>query len=141
MRALRILAVLLIAIVALPLCAQQLPDSPTPQPDRPPFPAPNPSVPSRPVPGTNDQGQSQPAPSQQDARENPAQPPEESKAPAPSTHIKTVPQGGATKTPTNGGEELTVYKKDVNFVLVPVTVKDTDGRLVAGLTANNFILY
>jgi VWFA-related protein len=141
MRALRILAVLLIAIVALPLCAQQLPDSPTPQPDRPPFPAPNPSVPSRPVPGTNDQGQSQPAPSQQDPQENPTQPPEESKAPAPSTHIKTVPQGGATKTPTNGGEELTVYKKDVNFVLVPVTVKDTDGRLVAGLTANNFTLY
>jgi VWFA-related protein len=141
MRALRILAVLLIAIFALPLCAQQLPDSPTPQPDRPPFPAPNPSVPSRPVPGTNDQGQSQPAPSQQDAQENPAQPPEETKAPSPATHIKTVPQGGATKTPTNGGEELTVYKKDVNFVMVPVTVKDTNGRLVAGLTANNFTLY
>jgi VWFA-related protein len=141
MRALRILAVLLIAIVALPLCAQQLPDSPTPQPDRPPFPAPNPTVPSRPVPGTNDQGQSQPAPSQQDAAENPAQPPQETSAPSPATHIKTVPQGGATKAPTSGGEELTVYKKDVNFVMVPVTVKDTNGRLVAGLTANNFTLY
>jgi VWFA-related protein len=144
MRALRLSAALLVLMVGLPLCAQQLPDSPTPQPDRPAFPAPNPTVPSRPVPGSQEQGQSQPAPSQQDAKENPAKSPDEAQAPAPNpeTHIKTVPPGGATKAPSSGGDELAfVLRREVNFVLVPVTVKDTSGHLVAGLTANNFSLY
>ena len=143
MRALRFLAVLLVFIAGVPLCAQQLPDSPTPQADRPAFPAPNPTVPSRPVPGTEQQGQSQPAPSEQNPQEDPTKPAADTQpAPEPSRNIRTVPQGGATKAPPSGGEELAgTISKNVNFVMVPVTVKDDSGRLVAGLTANNFSLY
>jgi VWFA-related protein len=139
MRAIRIVAALLVLMLSASLYAQQLPDSPTPQADRPAFPAPNPSVPSRPV--TDQPGESQPLPSQQDAAENPAKGPE-TPAPSPKTNIKTVPQGGATKAPPSGGEELAgTISKSVNFVMVPVTVKDTSGHLVAGLTAANFSLY
>jgi VWFA-related protein len=144
MRAVRILLAILVLIVAVPLCAQQLPDSPTPQADRPAFPAPNPAVPSRPVPATGEKPQAEPAPSQQDPQQDPVKGPETAQppAPAPNPNIKTVPQGGATKVAPNGGEELAgTISKSVNFVLVPVTVKDDSGRLVAGLTANNFALY
>lgn len=144
MRAVRILLAILVLIVAVPLFAQQLPDSPTPQADRPAFPAPNPTVPSRPIPPTGEKPQAEPAPSQQDPQQDPVKGPEGAAqtTPQPSPNIKTVPQGAATKAAPNGTEELTAtIRKEVNFVLVPVTIKDDGGHLVAGLTANNFSIY
>ena len=54
--------------------------------------------------------------------------------------IKTVPGGGAT--PDAGNTQSDLYKivTNVNFVLVPVTVKDNDGHLVPGLQAKDITL-
>ena len=60
-------------------------------------------------------------------------------APAPPPNITTVPQGGATREEnTNSRDELFRVVKNVNFVQVPVSVKDTSGHLVAGLLPKDF---
>jgi VWFA-related protein len=59
--------------------------------------------------------------------------------PAPPANITTVPQGGATKEEnTNSRDELFRVVKNVNFVQVPVSVKDNQGHLVAGLLPKDF---
>src|SRR5437588_11956804 len=58
--------------------------------------------------------------------------------------IKTVPEGGATPdtagSPDNSGSRADLYRipVNVNLVLVPVTVKDSDGHLVDGLLPRDF---
>jgi VWFA-related protein len=54
--------------------------------------------------------------------------------------VKTVPPGSVPPAPpsTPAQEELYKVSVNVNFVLVPVTVKDNDGRLVPGLQAKDF---
>jgi VWFA-related protein len=60
--------------------------------------------------------------------------------PPPMPPVTTVPPGSvppaAPSTPAQ--EELYRVSVNVNFVLVPVTVKDNDGRLVAGLQSKDF---
>jgi VWFA-related protein len=53
----------------------------------------------------------------------------------------TVPPGGGAGPP--GAERDQLYKivSNVNFVVVPVTVKDPSGRLVQGLLQKNFSVY
>ena len=60
--------------------------------------------------------------------------------PPPMPPVKTVPQGSVPPAPptTPAQEELYKVSVNVNFVLVPVTVKDNDGRLVAGLQSKDF---
>jgi VWFA-related protein len=59
--------------------------------------------------------------------------------PAPPANITTVPEGGATKDGnTNSRNELYKIVTNVNFVQVPVTVKDDQGHLVAGLLPKDF---
>ena len=52
--------------------------------------------------------------------------------------VTTVPPGSVPAAPSNDRSELTKISVNVNFVLVPVTVKDGEGRLVGGLQAKDF---
>jgi VWFA-related protein len=69
--------------------------------------------------------------------EAPAENPEQKSAPPPMPPVTTVPEGSVPKD-TETGEELYKIIRPVNFVLVPVTVKDADGRMVNGLQPKDF---
>src|SRR3954469_4204590 len=62
--------------------------------------------------------------------------------PPPPSTIKTVPAGSVPNDTTDAGRD-DLYKiiVRVNQVTVPVTVKDTNGRLVEGLLKNDFSVY
>src|SRR3954470_12419420 len=63
-------------------------------------------------------------------------------APPPPNTIKTVPAGSVPDEPaTTNRDDLYRIIVRVNQVTVPVTVKDTNGRLVEGLTKNDFSVY
>jgi VWFA-related protein len=55
----------------------------------------------------------------------------------PPINIRTVPEGGATKEAA-AQDELFKITKNVNQVMVPVTVKDESGHLVSGLVSQDF---
>jgi VWFA-related protein len=133
-----IFLVLVVLILGSAVWAQQqsLPDAPKPQsvPD-----APSATRPTPPPP-TNPPTQQQTA---QPAQQNPAPPADDQQqAPPPKKpEIKTVPQGGETPAPPNAQDELYKFTKNVNFVSVPVTIKNQDGRPVFGLTKPDFSIY
>ncbi|HWR13291.1 MAG TPA: VWA domain-containing protein [Terriglobales bacterium] len=104
---------------------QTIPDAPSAS-----RPFPKPSVPST----------SAPAPPDTPAEQPPSEPQEQSAEPAPPANITTVPAGGATREHASGREELFTLIKTVNFVQVPVTVKDDRGQLVAGLLPQDFMI-
>jgi len=58
--------------------------------------------------------------------------------PPPMPPIKTVPAGSVPKDKDTGEDVGYTFKKVVNLVLVPVTVKDADGRMVNGLLPKDF---
>ncbi len=65
----------------------------------------------------------------------------DSNPPAPgSREIKTVPAGSVAPG-SNAQDQLFNLSVQVNFVTVPVTVKDSDGKLVDGLLQNDFSVY
>lgn len=100
---------------------QQLPDAPSAQ--KPSLPsAPNPQLPPEPAPSKSA------PPVQTQVQQNPGPP----------TPVTTVPQGGATSGQGGDRDQLFTLTKNVNFVLVPVTVKDSAGHLVEGLTSKDF---
>lgn len=125
------------------LCSQEkLPDAPIPQNN-----APVPKV-NVPTPDTSNSGgesssaaNPQPAPNTRPAdqgdtgQQNPQQPPPGSR------EIKTVPPGQAVTGPGSGVDELYKLIVRVNFVSVPVTVKDHDGHLIEGLLQKDFSIY
>jgi VWFA-related protein len=57
--------------------------------------------------------------------------------PPPMPPVKTVPAGSVPKD-AETGQDLYKITTSVNLVLVPVTVKDSDGRLVGGLLPKDF---
>jgi VWFA-related protein len=110
---------------SLAVAAQEVPDAPTPKTTPPPnqFPA-----------GT--------APAPKNPHPEPNAAPEEQQTPPPSHPVETVQptqrQPGELATSRNDLPRIVV---NVSFVQVPVTVKDSSGRLVPGLTSNDFTIY
>jgi VWFA-related protein len=60
-------------------------------------------------------------------------------APPPMPPVKTVPAGSVPRD-TGTGQDLYTITRAVNVVMVPVTVKDSQGRMVGGLLAKDFSL-
>jgi VWFA-related protein len=65
-------------------------------------------------------------------------PPGRPPAEAPAPDIREVPPGSAPDVGGSGRDELFRLVKNVNFVFVPVTVKDDNGHLVEGLLRRDF---
>jgi len=115
---------------------QKLPDAPAPQNN-----APLPSANVPPVSSPDDQGSSS-------SNENPDRPgntlPPDKTNPQPpppgSQEIKTVPPGSIPPS-DNAIDQLMTLTKTVSFVTVPVTVKDSEGKLTEGLLAKDFSIY
>lgn len=130
---------LLVLVLGGALAAQtqpSLPDAPTPQqPTAPPAPAPQniPDAPSSKRPATGFPPGTPPPKSAPDA-------PADTGAPPPPT-ITTVAPGQAPRSRTNAQDQLFTLTKNVNFVVVPVTVKDLSGHLVQGLQPDDFNIY
>ena len=116
-----------------------LPDAPAPQQN---VPAPETQLPPPsqvPPPNAPTPGSTQPSDQSQPVYAPGVAPSTENSAPNP---IQTVPKGQAPDTPGSGSDELAyAIKVNVNFVPVPVTVKDTDGHLVQGLLKRDFAVF
>jgi len=82
-------------------------------------------------------GQTTPSENQAPPRESAPQPARTNPATPPPINIRTVPEGGATKD-QGAQEQLFTITKNVNQVMVPVTVKDESGHLVNGLVSQDF---
>ena len=114
--------------------ADKIPDAPSATRPVQPFPSPTPgtgatpTAPAEPPPG--DQPLPNPQPDSSSTPTNPSEPPPE---------VKTVPEGGATDFAKNTRDEIYTLKRRVDFVALPVTVKDKNtGRNVDGLSYKDF---
>jgi VWFA-related protein len=114
-----------------------VPDAPAPQPQQAP-PLAGVGGPIRPGGGA---GTESPASSSSSGSVNPQTTPPPEQPPAPATdQIQTAPP--EVPPPGEGFDKLqTVFRLNVNFVEVPVTVKDSKGQLVAGLTFRDFKVF
>lgn len=111
-----------------PASDQQIPDAPSAVRPPQPFPAPAPgSTPPPASPG------SQPTVNPDTGNEVPPIPPE--------PKITEAPPGGPANVPGNPREDLFKLVVTTNFVMVPVTVKNSSGMMVDGLLARNFTVY
>lgn len=137
-----VLAVLLAAtlLLASPAGAQQpLPDAPRPQNNAP---AATPDV-TAPLPTTAPSNDAAPRPSAEDtppSGNSPQLPNPEAPLPGSRT-ISTVPAGKAPGGTGNDFDELFKMQVNVNFISVPVTVKDKEGKMIDGLLAQDFSIY
>lgn len=89
--------------------------------------------PEQPEPGAKDAATARPA-TKGNGFEDPTEPP------PPMPAVKAVPAGSVPQGNT-GKEQLYKLTTNVNFVQVPVMVKDTDGRRVDGLLPKDFSVY
>ena len=126
---------LLTAVSAQDQPRQDIPDAPSAV--KPPQNFPN-------VPTTSPPGSNTPAPAQDSRPPAATQPPPQSPAgPPPPLKVETVPEGGATADKAGqspGQEQLYKITTNVNQVMVPVRVLDSDGRPIDGLLAKNFVV-
>src|SRR5580704_5320253 len=119
-----------------------IPDAPTVQPaaetpEPPPIPRPEEKKPVQRDPWTN-QPINQPGATEPAATEPAAAPGADASAPPPMPPVKTVPPGSSAKPGPTGQDQLYTLHVPVNFVQVPVTVKDHSGRRVDGLLSTDF---
>jgi VWFA-related protein len=137
---------LLLAVITMTVgiaAAQRpLPDAPKPQNNAPAAPPPDVTAP---VPGMSDDSGAAPSKTNPQDAENTRQPSDSSTNPVPpppgSQGIKTVPSTKGSGAPGNDFDELFKLNVNVNFISVPVTVKDPEGKLVDGLLAQDFSVY
>ena len=121
--------------------AQNIPDAPssvqppsaTPEP--PPIPRPEEKKPVERDPWTN-QPVTKPAPT-----EPAAAPGDETATPPPMPPVTTVPPGSSRKPNPSAQDQLYTLVVHTNFVQVPVTVKNKEGRMVDGLLPGDFSVY
>jgi VWFA-related protein len=123
--------------------SQPLPESPRPQnnapqnlPEAPSATAPPAPAPSAPLPKSGVASPADLMPNE--SNQSPTEQPQE---PAPKPIVKTMPPGSAPGPDPGSRQQLWILQRQVNFVTVPVSVKDRDGHLVEGLLAKNFSLY
>jgi VWFA-related protein len=93
---------------------------------------------TRPTPTSPFPAGTKPAPQ---TRENEDKNNSEQQAPAPPMKVDTLPPGSRPRSPDDDGTEKFKITVDVNFITVPVTVKDPEGRLVEGLVRKDFAIY
>jgi len=114
-----------------------IPDAPTVQPDTtPPEPPPIPKPEEKkPAPVDRNPWTNQPntKPAAGAASDN------ETSPPPPMPPVRTVPPGTTPK-PPRSQDELYTLVVHTNFVQLPVTVKDRDGRMVDGLLPTDFVV-
>lgn len=116
---------------------QPVPDAPAPQPQQAP-PLSGVGGPIRPGGGAGTESPSSSSSSGTVNQQPPAQP--EQPPPPAKDEIQTAPP--EVPPPGEGFDKLqTVIRLNVNFVEVPVTVKDSKGQLVAGLTFRDFKVF
>lgn len=108
---------------------QDIPDAPSATRPVQPFPS---NLPPAPRPETQPPANTAP-PNSSTSSSNPAMPP-----------VKTVPEGSVPADPggdINSREDLYKIVTRVNYVVVPVTVKDSSGHLVDGLRPKDFSVF
>ncbi len=139
-----LLAGLLAGVAAAQQKPEDIPDAPSAaRPILPPSVrpgAPNPNNNDENAPPTDNSGAGVTSGSKELPRSTPdaaAQPENQKPTPPPMPPVKTVPAGSVPKD-AETGEDLYKIITTVNLVMVPVTVKDSDGRLVGGLRPRDF---
>ena len=113
----------------------QLPATPEPQPGAGQAPQnQEPATGTAPTPPPTASPQSQPAAegSETQNSQQPAKPP---------ANVTTVPPGQATNAGNSPRDQMYTLTSNVSFVVVPVTVKDENGRMVDGLVQKDFAVY
>jgi VWFA-related protein len=121
-----------LAVASLPVLSQQtLPDGPKPKEQQSPQ-----NVPDAPQPKPQQPGQFPDNAPQAPINTHPSEP-EATPTPTPQAQRPTSGQNGVT----NARDDLYKMSVAVNFVQIPVRVKDRTGRLVPGLTSNDFKVY
>ncbi len=111
---------------------QEIPDAPSTS--QPPQNFPN-------LPPTTPPGSNTPAPAREEKPAEPQNPPPPTETSKPPFKMDTVPQGGATADRNQGmsaGQQDFTIRTNVNQVMIPVRVLDSDGRPVDGLLFKNF---
>jgi len=121
-------------VLASAVLAQQqpasVPDAPTPQ-------APPPLPGAGAITPGSGAGEAPTTPDSVFTPATPDQPPEQPPQPAPTE----PPQQPQAVPPEQGSGAVATFRVQVNFVQVPVTVKDSKGNLVSGLTWRDFSVY
>lgn len=121
---------------------QDIPDAPSAVQPPQPFPENTPPEPKE-QPRANQPATSQPSADETPKESRPVQAPlpfpgDEPAASPTARGVKTMPAATAKDDGSNTREDLYRVVSRVNFVQVPVTVKDQDGRLVNGLVPKDF---
>jgi VWFA-related protein len=110
--------------------AQDIPDAPsTVQPPLPP----KPDIPAALPPGQGKSSEPIPFPG-----DSPRQPKQDGKAQPATPPFETAPAGGTPRNQLSPQDDLYKLVVKVNFVQIPVMVKDADGRRVDGLLPKDF---
>ena len=137
------LVVLTLAAACAVCQSQQLPDAPIPQ-NNAPAPAANPpaqTAPDNQGTSTSKGNPEAPPNTRPEGQQGGSEPLNPTAPPPGSREIKTVPPGSVPPGQSNAQDQLFKLQVNVNFITIPVTVKDSEGKLVDGLLESDFSVY